>query len=597
MTIAELKQQKRWVLWRLETVNGKQTKVPYQVSGRKAMANNPATWSTYAECAAVVSQFSGVGLVLGDGIVGVDFDKCCDAVSGKFTQGSRDLVIALDSYSEFSQSGEGAHTLCCAEMPEEYRGCNTGKKGDALVRPGSDFKQIEIKGSGFYFVLTGRHLSKTPKDLMPRQEQINALCKRVAAIAPAKPGIVVSGNEQEKFTRIMAGDFSDYAGDLSRADLGLCSILARRLNNDIFKIKDAWFASPLYRDKLERTDYVSATLLKACKSEPIFDATDEDVIEDDGIDEYVVNALTPQHEGWFPLGDQSVVGGASGSGKTYWVMTVLEKGRLGADVWGHKTLPRDYRVLMIDRGAPAMRRTLSRLGLSNEARKRVIRVTGAQQIRGPVAVLTEAMERVPGVKVWFCEGLDLWISDANKMNVVAPILDGLQRLAARRKVALIYSVGSSKEKSAAGKDTERYHGRDVIFGSVAWARKAETVALIRKTDAEDDNSPRQYSILVRNGLSERFWMDFKDGELRVVPKPEPKEPKTPRGTALGLMLLNCRHKFKPGDKVVYSAELGPRATFFRWREQAFADGILVRSDGVYYRSLSDEGESPASCGT
>jgi len=92
MTIAELQQQKRWVLWKLETVYGKQTKVPYQPNGRKAMANNPATWRTYAECAAVVSQFSGIGMTLGDGVFGVDIDKCCDAVTGKFTAESRALA-------------------------------------------------------------------------------------------------------------------------------------------------------------------------------------------------------------------------------------------------------------------------------------------------------------------------------------------------------------------------------------------------------------------------------------------------------------------------------------------------------------------------
>jgi len=46
MTLDELKEQRRWVLWRLQEVNGKLTKVPYQPSGRKAMANNPATWYT-----------------------------------------------------------------------------------------------------------------------------------------------------------------------------------------------------------------------------------------------------------------------------------------------------------------------------------------------------------------------------------------------------------------------------------------------------------------------------------------------------------------------------------------------------------------------
>src|ERR1700677_2348976 len=89
LTIEDLKAQRRWVLWRLETVTEKLTKVPYQPNGRKAMANNPVTWHTHPECAAVVSQFSGVGVPLGDvdgvHLWGVDIDGCCDAVTGKFT--------------------------------------------------------------------------------------------------------------------------------------------------------------------------------------------------------------------------------------------------------------------------------------------------------------------------------------------------------------------------------------------------------------------------------------------------------------------------------------------------------------------------------
>src|ERR1700674_550959 len=102
MTIAELELQKRWLLWKLQVVNGKETKVPYSPSGRHAMANNPATWGTCPACMTVVSQFSGVGLALGDGIVGIDCAKCCDSVTGKFTPQSGEIVIALDSYGEYS---------------------------------------------------------------------------------------------------------------------------------------------------------------------------------------------------------------------------------------------------------------------------------------------------------------------------------------------------------------------------------------------------------------------------------------------------------------------------------------------------------------
>jgi hypothetical protein len=574
MTLDELKLQRRWVCWKREVVKSKETKVPYQPNGYRAASNKASTWSTYAQCAAV-SQL--VGIVLGNGIVGVDFDRCCDAFEGKFTVSSREMVIALDSYGEYSPNGFGAHVLLVADMPGD---------GRPIVRPGADFKQIEIKGAGFYFTFTERHLSKTPRDLMPRQEQLNLLCKRVAAVS--KPGIVViSGNEDEKFRKLMAGDFSDYGGDLSRADMALVSFLKRRHNGDVFKIDEAWLASPLYREKLDRTDYRSMTILKALKGEPVFDATDEDVIEDDGVDEYIVDALSKDHEGWFPLGDVSLVGGSSGSGKTYWVMTLLEKARKGADIWGHKSQARDYRVLMHDRGAKGMRRTLNKLGLPPEAKERVIRLSRKQQGLQPAEVLEAAIEANPGVEAWFIEGLDMWFPDALKMNVVAPVLDDLQRLATRSNVAVIATVGAPKEKTAEGRESERYHGRDALFGSAALARKAETVVLISKTDMDDENAPRQYSVLPRNGRAERFWMSFTDGQLSAVDRPEPREREHngPRGKA-SLLLLNMRAKFKPGERIVYSADLGAaKKTYYDWLRVAAAEGIVEkRADGGYYRA-------------
>jgi hypothetical protein len=583
ITIDDLKQQRRWVLWRLERVNGKETKVPYQPTGRKAMANNPATWYGYAECLAVVSQFSGVGLTLGNGVFGVDIDKCCDAVTGKFTPESREIVIGLDSYGEYSPSGTGCHVFCLGDMPEKYRGVTTGKKGDAIVRTIPGAKQIELKGTGFYFTYSARHLSKTPKGLMPRQPQINALCERIATLKSAdNTGVVLSGdgNEEEKYTRLMAGDLGDFNGDYSRADLALCNILARRHNNNFFKIDEAWLASPLYREKLDRTDYRSATIMKAIKGEPVFEDTEEP-IEDDGVDEYVVESLGKGHEGWFPAGDVSLVGGSSGSGKTYWVMTLLEKVRQGTEVWGHKSIARDYRVLMHDRGAKGMRRTLNALGLSTEAKERVIRLTRKQQALKPAEVLDACIDRDPGVRAWFIEGLDMWFPDVLKMNIVAPLLDDLQRVATRRDVAVVATVGAPKEKTAAGKDSERYHGRDALFGSAALARKAETVVLISKTDMDDENSPRQYSVLPRNGRAERFWMSYTDGGLVMVDRPEPKERvyKGPPSKA-DLLRANVMAQFKPGERVFYSPSLEvSEKTYYHWLRVAVTNRVIEHRGG------------------
>ena len=103
----------------------------------------------------------------------------------------------------------------------------------------------------------------------------------------------------------------------------------------------------------------------------------------------------------------------------------------------------------------------------------MVRVSFAQQSCPPAEILEAAVEREPGVECWFIEGLDLWIKDPNKMEVVGPVIDGLQRIATRRNVSVLGTVGSPKQR---GKDN-KYSGRDSLFGSAALARKVETVVL------------------------------------------------------------------------------------------------------------------------
>jgi primase-polymerase (primpol)-like protein len=248
MTIDELKSQRRWVLWRLETIHEKQTKVPYQPTGRKAMANNRATWHTHAECASVASHFSGVGLVLGtvDGVCvwGVDIDGCCDAVSGKFTSESRDIVIGLDSYGEYSPSGTGCHVLGIGTLP-----------GPGLKKTHPGCKAVEVKADGYYFTFSGRHLSKTPNVLTTRQAHVTALYDRLSKLAASKAsGLKVSlpVSQEERLQKLMSGDMSDYNNDHSTADFALCILLAKKHGCNAFRIDDAFRESGLYREKWEQ---------------------------------------------------------------------------------------------------------------------------------------------------------------------------------------------------------------------------------------------------------------------------------------------------------------------------------------------------------
>jgi hypothetical protein len=571
MTIADLKAQRRWVLWRLETVHGKLTKVPYQPSGRKAMANNPATWHTHAECAELASQYSGVGVVLGDGVWGVDIDGCCDAVSGKFTPESREVVIGLDSYGEYSPSGTGCHILGMGKLP-----------GPGLKKPYPGCKAIEVKSDGFYFTFTGRHLSKTPVGLENRQAEVSALYNRVGATNPSNRvglSVAMPVSEAERFERLMAGDMSDYKDDHSTADFALCVLLAKRHGCNAFKIDAEFRESGLYRDKWERDDYREGTITRAvtavAKDTPIVFANPEDAIEDDSETEFLVESLEgPGNDGWFPKGELSLIGAPSGVGKTSWAMPMLEKIRLAQDVWGHKvSKPRDYRVLLHDRSKKAMQRTARALHLNHEAIERVIRLTSDQQRREPAEILQAAIEANPGVEVWFIEGLDLWIPDMNKMSSVAPIVDGIQRVATRYDVAVLATVGAPKQK---GKD--RYFGRDALFGSAALARKVETVVLLSMNDEENPNSARKCWVLPRAGRAEVMYFVWSDGGLVLTDMPD--EPVD--DSANGRMMAAVRAEFAEGEPIVWRESLGAESTFYRWRKMVIRKRLVRQSGGKIY---------------
>jgi hypothetical protein len=571
LTIESLKLQKRWVLWRLEKRDGKDTKVPYQINGAKAASNRPETWVTYAQAVANAVGYSGVGVVMGevDGIhvSGVDIDNCCDAVTGKFTPESREIVIGLDSYAEYSPSGTGCHILVLGTLH--------GRKGLKLPFPGA--KAVELYDSDRYLTFTGRHLKKTPDVIHAREDELNTLYDRVRASKPHTPGltVAVSASEAERMARLMAGDMSLHHEDHSAADFALCCLLAKKHACNAFKIDDEFRESGLYREKWERDDYRENTITRAimavAKEAPVI-FTDDDAVEEDGETEFLVDSLEgPGNDGWFPKGELSIIGAPSGVGKTSWAMPLLEKIRRGEDVWGHKvSQPRDYRVLLHDRSKKAMRRTAKALHMSEDAMQRIIRLTTAQQARQPGDILQACIDECPGVEVWFIEGLDLWIPDMNKMNVVAPIVDSLQRIATKYNVAVLATVGAPKQK---GKD--RYFGRDALFGSAALARKVETVVLMSLHNEEDPNSARRCWVLPRAGRAECMYFIWQNGGLELTAKPDA----VPEDSAFARVTAAVRAVFKPGEPVTYCESLGPESTFYRWKKWAVDRRILMHRKG------------------
>lgn len=141
----------RWLVW-------KDAKVPYCATAlnSKASVTEPNTWATFnqAQTAFEEGGYSGVGFVLaGDGIVGVDLDKCVQA--GKPDAAAVGLLDRVGcQYVELSPSGTG------------LRGFGYG---DSLVgrRGVIDGIHVELYARKRYLTVTGHTLSPGPLVPLP----------------------------------------------------------------------------------------------------------------------------------------------------------------------------------------------------------------------------------------------------------------------------------------------------------------------------------------------------------------------------------------------------------------------------------------------
>lgn len=168
---AELKASDRWCVWRATpTKEGTLTKKPFVAdgSGKAFSKTTPAhyrpfadAWQAYQADAAV----DGIGLVCGEGIVGLDFDNCFRA-DGTLEPEVAEIVAGLNTYAERSPSKQGVRAFLKGSLP-----------GGKSVK--SDL--LELMGPPNYVTLTGQHLDGTPTTIADGAEHIPQLLQLVEA--------------------------------------------------------------------------------------------------------------------------------------------------------------------------------------------------------------------------------------------------------------------------------------------------------------------------------------------------------------------------------------------------------------------------------
>lgn len=152
----ELKNSDQWVVWALEMMRGKPTKVPYNANKGKtrtrASTTDPKTWVTYDEAYRLITRskgYNGLGFVFSKDspFIGMDWDHIRDPVTGVIEDRIlTEEILPLGSYAEVSPSGTGVHVIGKGSVPGDRN-----KSGNR-----------EMYDCDRFFTMTGMHIEGTP---------------------------------------------------------------------------------------------------------------------------------------------------------------------------------------------------------------------------------------------------------------------------------------------------------------------------------------------------------------------------------------------------------------------------------------------------
>jgi putative DNA primase/helicase len=257
-----LRVERRWCLWRYELQGERPTKIPYQVSGRHAKSNDPATWTTFDAAYATYLRggYDGIEFMLGGGWGGIDVDHTADADAQWFLDKCPGYVERSPSgkgYKVFGRSERIGGQVDFAKSPPAFTTWTSARPftvtGHGVGDPTADLtafindwfpaNPVFAKSSGDGFLLAAMF---DDHDLAMQ---------------------MFGADNGDKIWALWCGDLSAHGGDHSRADLALCRHLAFWCNYDMERVERMFAQSKLFREKRWDKTYRTATLAKAAQDE------------------------------------------------------------------------------------------------------------------------------------------------------------------------------------------------------------------------------------------------------------------------------------------------------------------------------------------
>jgi hypothetical protein len=267
----DLRTERRFLLYKLvrRPDKPKPDKVPCDARGREIDGTDLVHWRTLDDVATALSASAarahGIGVALGDGLVGVDLDNVHDPQSGALTAAAAAIVATLNSYTEVSPSGTGVHILLRGALPD-------GVKHKAALPDGGT---VEVYDGKRFFTLSGKRVPGAPAVVAERTDALATVCARwgllkcptptpsahVASDRAAQSIAEIANNgdldallvdrslrTDRHFAALWTGDTSGYPSP-SEADHALCMRLLQLVGGDVQRADRLFRQSGLYRAK------------------------------------------------------------------------------------------------------------------------------------------------------------------------------------------------------------------------------------------------------------------------------------------------------------------------------------------------------------
>ncbi|WP_231638375.1 phage NrS-1 polymerase family protein [Rubeoparvulum massiliense] len=274
-----LKDKPQFCFWKYEERSGRETKVPYNpATGKRAKANQQGTFKDFSSVVAAVSDYDGIGFLVGNDICAIDLDDCLDS-GDKLRSIAQSVVDAFRGcYMEHSPSGKGLHIFFKAsdfayDKTKYY--INNRKLGIEVYVAGATNRFITVTGN----VFANGDVSEKSDELqmvldkyMLRPNPVKQLSCTESQSYLSDTSVIEKASKLaggDKFKALWQGDTSGYASP-SEADLALCGMLAFWCGRDIGQMDRLFRKSGLMRDKWNRplsgSTYGMLTIQKAIAS-------------------------------------------------------------------------------------------------------------------------------------------------------------------------------------------------------------------------------------------------------------------------------------------------------------------------------------------